>query len=42
MFSSSLYNIANITDYDDDYEPQFDETDYTYTYYYTYTYTYTY
>ena len=36
--------VAAATDntYYDDYEPQFDDTDYTYTYEYTYDYTYTY
>jgi len=48
MFAnSSLNNIdksRNImeTEYYDDYEPLFDESDYTYTYTYTYTYKYTY
>jgi hypothetical protein len=38
--SLSSKNDACYTD--DDYEPQFDETDYTYTYEYTYEYTYDY
>jgi hypothetical protein len=50
MFASSSLNnidksrnIMETTYYDDDdYEPLFDESDYTYTYTYTYTYKYTY
>ena len=36
-----LDNTATSWDYDD-YEPTYDESDYSYTYEYTYTYTYTY
>ena len=48
MFAnSSLNNNDNAhnimePEYYDDYEPQFDESDYTYTYDYTYNYTYDY
>jgi hypothetical protein len=39
--TSNTYN-AMIDYYDDDYVPEYDESDYSYTYAYTYTYTYTY
>ena len=44
--SAASANIASeasntiIDYYDDDYEPEYDESDYSYTYFYTYTYTY--
>ena len=42
--ANSAYEASNtiIDYYDDDYEPEYDESDYSYTYFYTYTYTYTY